>query len=311
MAMTATTPVKHSRLVHFTPLRYPGGKGKLASFVKELLTANDLCDGEYVEPYAGGAAVALELLFHEFVTQIHINDVSRPIHAFWSSVLNDTEAFCRLVRDTPLTVQAWDKQKAILKNLQDHNDLAVGFSAFFLNRTNRSGILSGGIIGGREQNGPWKIDARYNAAELIFRIERIAALRSRISLTSLDALAFLKAGKKTWPKKTLIYLDPPYYEKGRQLYYDFYDHADHEALASFVNRGIKKQHWIVSYDNVAAVRRLYAGHRSVTYGIGYSVREACEGREIMFFCEGMAVPKLKGPIKKISSKRVTTVTMRC
>src|ERR1035438_7770749 len=151
------------RLIHFTPLRYPGGKAKLASYVKSLMKENRLLDGEYVEPYAGGAAIALELLFHEYVSRIHINDISKPVYAFWRSILRRTDDFCRRVRNTSLTVAAWDKQKYALQNPRDHDDLDLGFAMFFLNRTNRSGILNGGIIGGRDQTGPWKIDARYNA----------------------------------------------------------------------------------------------------------------------------------------------------
>ena len=140
-------------LGHFTPLRYPGGKGKLAGFVKALIELNGLSDGEYAEPYAGGAALALELLFHEYVSRIHINDISRPVYAFWRSVLEDADTLAALVVDTPLTVAEWDRQKRIYANQTDHDDLAVGFATFYLNRTNRSGILNGGIIGGRTRPG--------------------------------------------------------------------------------------------------------------------------------------------------------------
>src|ERR1035438_4669446 len=178
------------RLIHFTPLRYPGGKAKLASYVKSLMKENRLLDGEYVEPYAGGAAIALELLFHEYVSRIHINDVSRPVYAFWKSALRHTEELCRLVSNTPLTVTHWDKQKQIPEKPKDCSDLDLGFATFFLNRTNRSGILNGGVIGGRDQTGPWKIDARFNAKELVHRIEAIARMGSRIDLTRQDALRF-------------------------------------------------------------------------------------------------------------------------
>jgi DNA adenine methylase len=186
--MIEAAPIKLQRLRYFTPLRYPGGKGKLAGFVKALLRANSLLDGDYVEPYAGGAAIALELLLHEYVTRIHINDVSRPIHAFWSSVLNHTDDLARLIVDTRLTVEQWDRQKKVLANPGHHDVLALGFATFFLNRTNRSGILNGGIIGGRDQTGPWKIDARFNPSELVTRITAIARMRSRIHLTRKDAL---------------------------------------------------------------------------------------------------------------------------
>ena len=288
-----------NRLVHFTPLRYPGGKGKLAAFVKRIIEENGLSDGEYVEPFAGGAAIALELLFHEYVSRIRINDISRPIYAFWRSVLEDTERLCRLVHDVPLTVDAWDKQKHIFKSQDQHDDLEVGFATFFLNRTNRSGILNGGIIGGRDQSGPWKIDARYNAAELVHRVQSIATLKNRIALTGEDAQRFVRDGAAAWSDQSLIYLDPPYYVKGRQLYYDYYCHADHVELAGEVRSSLVKQKWIVSYDNVPEIRAIYDGCRYVTYSIGYSARETRQGSEIMFFCDGLNVPAIAGPLKEV------------
>jgi DNA adenine methylase len=287
------------RLYHFTPLRYPGGKGKLAAYVKEIIRANKLFDGEYVEPYAGGSAIALELLFQEHVTKIHINDVSQPVYAFWKSVLNDADELCRKIRDTRLSVKSWDRQKRIFANPRDHSYVELGFATFFLNRTNRSGILNGGIIGGRDQSGPWKIDARYNSAELIFRIESIAKMRPRIRLTHSDAIGFLRHGLPKWPPKTLIYLDPPYYAQGSQLYYDYYEPDDHAEVAKFVASKMQNRSWIVSYDNVPAIRKLYARHRSIVYNVGYSARQARTGREVMFFSPSLTIPDLVGPVQQV------------
>jgi DNA adenine methylase len=287
---------KQRRLTHFTPLRYPGGKAKLAQYVKRLMKENRLLDGAYVEPYAGGAAIALELLFHEYVSCIHINDISKPVHAFWKCVLDHTEEFCRLVMSKPLTVAQWDKQKKVLSDPSERENIELGFAMFFLNRTNRSGILNGGIIGGRDQTGPWKIDARYNARELVRRIEAIARMSNKIKLTRQDAFRFLKSGVARWPKETLIYLDPPYYVKGRDLYYDFYEQEDHARVASLIQEPNILQKWIVSYDNVRPIRDLYEGVRHVVYDIGYSARAASRGSEVMFFCHGLKVPQLVGPI---------------
>jgi DNA adenine methylase len=287
------------RLNHYTPLRYPGGKGKLAGFVKELIEVNDLHDCQYAEPYAGGAAIALELLFHEFASHIHINDISRPVHSFWKSVLDRTDDLVRLIVDTPLTVRSWDRQKKIFSRSDDYDDLAVGFATFFLNRTNRSGILNGGIIGGRDQTGPWKIDARFNAPELVRRIEAIASLRRRITLSQQDARLFLLKGLKIWPLNTLIYLDPPYYLKGKTLYYDFYGHEDHETIAKLVTKKIKRQRWIVSYDNVKEIRAMYSACPSIVYGLGYSAREVREGAEVMFFANELLIPKRVGAMKVV------------
>jgi DNA adenine methylase len=287
------------RLVHFTPLRYPGGKGKLAAYVKEIIRTNNLYDGVYVEPYAGGAGIALELLFQEYVEKIHINDLSQPVYSFWKSVINNTDELCRLVKNTRLSVASWDRQKRIFANPRDHTYVQLGFATFFLNRTNRSGILNGGIIGGRDQTGPWKIDARYNADELIFRIESIAKMRNRIKLTRSDALALLRFGLPKWPMKTLIYLDPPYYDQGRELYYDYYKSDDHAELAKFINNKMKARFWIVSYDNVSQIKRLYSGFRSIVYNVGYSAREVRTGKEVMFFSPKLEIPDLVGSVQQV------------
>jgi DNA adenine methylase len=277
------------RLRYFTPLRYPGGKAKLTPYIKRILIANDLVDGEYAEPYAGGAAVALELMLQEFVTRIHINDISRHVYAFWWSVLNETDKLASLVASRRLTISEWDRQKRIASNPSDYDELELGFATFFLNRTNRSGILSGGIIGGRDQDGPWKIDARFNRNALIHRIESIANLKSRIELTRWDAAKFIAKRVKQLPKKSLTYLDPPYYIKGKDLYYDYYSHGDHEAISKLV-LSITHQKWIVSYDDVVAIRELYSNVRSKKYDVAYSARDNYAGREVMFFCPALEIP---------------------
>ena len=131
-----------------SPLRYPGGKAKVSDFVQCLIKENALLDGIYVEPYVGGGSVSLSLLFNEYVKDIYINDKDIAIYAFWHSVLYESEALCKLIKDTPVTVETWFK----LRDYQDKKDnvdlLHLGFSTFYLNRTNRSGILKAGVIGG-------------------------------------------------------------------------------------------------------------------------------------------------------------------
>ncbi len=288
------------KLINFSPLRYPGGKGRLAPFIKSVIQLNKLSDGVYVEPFAGGAGIAIELLLQEYVSRIYINDISRPVWAFWHSVLTNTEAFVRKIRRTTLSVAMWDRQKRTFSHPTDHDDLELGFAAFYLNRTNRSGIFNGGIIGGRDQTGPWKIDARYNAEELIYRIESIASKASRISLSRQDARTFLARGLTKWPAKTLIYLDPPYYSKGKALYLDFYEPADHRKIYELVTLKMGKQKWIVSYDNVGPIRTMYDRCSKIEYSLSYSAREARTGMEAMFFSEGLRIPEIISPMKAIS-----------
>jgi DNA adenine methylase len=278
------------RLNHYTPLRYPGGKGKLAPYIKKLLAASGCADGVYVEPYAGGAAIALELLFHEYVDKIHINDISVPVFAFWKSVTEYSDRLCKLIEDTPIDLQTWREQRAVFFGEDQSDVLRLGFAAFFLNRTNRSGIFNGGVIGGINQAGTWKMDARYNRKELAFRVRQISRLKSRITVTNLDAVRLIRAGSKKWSEKTFIYCDPPYYIQGSQLYYNFYKHEDHLKVAEAVTEHLVRQRWVVSYDNVPEIRSMYDGFNHITYSIGYSARSTRTGREILFF--GPSVPPL-------------------
>jgi len=277
----------------YSPLRYPGGKGKLARFVADVIRNNNLSDGLYVEPYAGGAAVAWELLLTGVVRRVAINDLSLPIYSFWKCVLERTDELVALIRDTPVDVATRDRQKAIFAAAGDADELELGFATFFLNRTNRSGILNGGMIGGREQTGKWKLDARYNKVDLIERIERIARARRRVSLTRLDAVEFLKSHAADWNRKTLVYLDPPYFEKGPDLYYNFYKHDDHAGVAAAVHR-LRNVSWIVSYDDAMPIHGLYTQSSWLQYTIGYSARGRVRGREAMFMSTGLSVPPVTG-----------------
>lgn len=272
----------------FTPLRYPGGKGRFSDYIASIIELNNLHGDHYIEPFAGGAGVALTLLFNEYVKKIHINDIDMNIYAFWHSVLKKTDELCRLINDTPITVEEWQRQKAIITSKKT-TLLKRGFATFFLNRTNRSGILNGGIIGGILQKGEWKIDARYNKEELIERIQRIALFSDRIVLYCVDACEFLQTVVPSIKSSALIYLDPPYYVKGKGLYKNHYKHEDHQLLAKAV-ASIKRHKWLVSYDNVPEIKNLYKKYKQEEFALNYSAREHFKGTEVMIFQEKLVTP---------------------
>ena len=262
----------------------------MVDYVKRLFEVNDLMDGTYIEPYAGGASVALSLLFSEYASKIKINDIDRSIYAFWHSVLNETEAFCRMVADTPVNMETWHAQREVQQHKQEVELLVLGFSTFFLNRTNRSGILSGGVIGGKEQTGNFKIDARFNKEDLIERIESVAEYADRIELTSMDAVELIKSIKKP-TEKTFCYLDPPYYVKGRDLYLNYYDDDDHRAIAKAIKK--YKGKWIISYDAVVFIRELYKDYRQKEYYLSYSAGNPAKGKEIVVYSDGLVIPEVE------------------
>ncbi len=277
-----------------SPLRYPGGKGMLTNFMKLLMSENGLLDGDYVELYAGGAAIAWSLLFDEYVRHVHINDIDPAVHAFWASVLYSTEDLCKLIHDTPVNMETWRLQREILQQPAGHSELERGFSAFYLNRTNRSGIMRGGVIGGKGQSGRWKLDARFNKQDLIERIVHVARYASRISLYNLDAADLLTQLSPTLPSRCLIYLDPPYYVKGSDLYEHHYEGRDHKAIASIL-ASLQGPAWVVTYDAAPQVMRLYRGYQRIRYDLSYSAQDRYRGSEVMFFSHAISRPCVSHP----------------
>jgi DNA adenine methylase len=273
-----------------TPLRYPGGKQRLAPFLTEVLIENKLIGGDYVEPFAGGAGAAIELLLTKKVSNIHLNDSSIAIYSFWNSILNETEKFCRMITSASLSVNEWRRQREILINPQQHSQLEVGFSAFYLNRCNRSGVITGGVIGGLEQDGEWKMDARFSRIDLITRIEAIAYYKSHIHISNNDAEVYIEEYIPTTPLNTLVYCDPPYYTKSKDLYLNDYKKEDHQRLAKTIQKRINRK-WLLSYDATRDIISYYSNRNHFLYDLQYHAATVYKGKEIFIFSDKLKLPK--------------------
>ena len=271
-----------------TPLRYPGGKSQLVPFVIELLRENDLLYGEYAEPFAGGAGVAMSLLLNGYVDQIHINDIDPAIYSFWFCVLHHTDELCASIENTKVTMDEWYRQREIHAESDLTNITRLGFSTLFLNRTNRSGILNGGVIGGYAQESAYTIDCRFNKADLVRKIRRIASYRSQIHLSRLDAVDFVCEVIPNTGQRALVNLDPPYYQKGCELYTNFYRRDDHQILAESVFT--IRRRWIVTYDNAPEISRLYARYPMYFYGLNYSAQLKRVGTGLMVIDPELRIP---------------------
>ncbi|MCX7062822.1 MAG: DNA adenine methylase [Gammaproteobacteria bacterium] len=279
-------------MAYLTPLRYPGGKGKFAPYLKQLIAHNKLHDAHYVEPFCGGAGLAIDLLSAMVVDTIHLNDFDRAVAAFWKSAVYRSEEFCERILTTPVTADTWHAQREIHRAKATAEELDLGFATFFLNRTNRSGILEGGMIGGKDQSGEWKLDARYTKDALVKRVMDLGRARSRIFVHNLDAVDFLRQVVPTLPRRKLTYLDPPYVEKGPRLYMNHFQEADHTRLAQVVIEELQGP-WLVSYDEHPLIRRLYADFEQRTMDLHYSAkRERSQGKEVMVFSNHLQPPDM-------------------
>lgn len=284
-------PKKEIKDPHISPLRYPGGKAILNSFFKNVLLENEI-NGIYCEAYAGGAGAALELLISNRVNRIILNDADYHIYCFWISILNHTEEFIRFISRDRVSMTGWRKQRKIYENPQDYSMFEVGYSTFFLNRCNRGGILPhAGPIGGFEQTGNYSIRARFNKRNLITRIENIGARRKSIEIHNLDAMNFLRnIVSELDPFQTLIYLDPPYYEQGQNLYLNFYSESDHKLIGEFLNE-FQHYKWIISYDNVKEIKKIYDNYRKFSYDLNYSCHVTRKGKELLVFSDNLFLPE--------------------
>ncbi len=273
-----------------SPLRYPGGKTKLYPYLVHILDANPMENITYVEPFAGGCGLALTLLQENKVKHIIINDYDFTIYAFWYSVLNLTDDLCNLIQNTPITINQWDIQKEIYVNHRQYNILDVGFATFFLNRTNRSGIINGGIIGGRQQQGNYLIDCRFNKDTLIRKIKKISTFKDKISLYNFDAIDLINNIIMQLPvENTFIYLDPPYVKKGPQLYINHYKFGDHEYLYNHISGNLKHR-WFITYDFTNEISYLYRNYQQNIIDITYSAGTKRIGNELAIFSHNLNMP---------------------
>lgn len=260
----------------------------LYPMVSELIRQNELGRGHYAEPYAGGAGLALSLLFNNVVREIHINDCDIAVWSFWNAVLNQTKRLVKLIETTEVNIDEWHKQKKIL-TAKKSTPLKRGFAFFFLNRTNRSGIIhKAGVIGGLKQEGNYKIDCRFNKTALVKKINIISEYRHRIHLYRLDAIDFLKEVQPKLPKQSLIYIDPPYYNKGASLYTSFYNHEDHSDVALQVLK--LKKPWIMTYDNTPEIKELYLSCTQVEFNLNYSLQTKRKGQELLVLSDFVQAP---------------------
>ena len=271
-----------------TPLRYPGGKARLGPWIAQVMRHNKISGGWYIEPYAGGAGAALYLLMQGFVDHIVINDADPVIHAFWEATTTKPKDFIRLIQTTSVCMKTWEQQREIIRNPSQYDLVQIGFAAFFLNRTNRSGILSAGVIGGKNQTGPYKLNARYNQLDLINRIEKIGSMAKHITVLGMDAVELLTSVGPGLPEKCLVYLDPPYFVKGSLLYRNHYQPEDHAAVAECVRKA--KFPLIVTYDDCPEIRGLYENTLSANFDLCYSTHTARQTATEALFYKNLELP---------------------
>lgn len=245
------------------PLRYPGGKYFLSEYIAQVIRAHQLTGCTIYEPYAGSAAVSFEMLFRGIVKDIVIVEKDPLIFSFWKSVTAHTEQFCEMIDNLDITIDNWYyfERYRNAKTPLEYPTVELGLACLFLNRTNYSGIISANPIGGKKQSSKYKLDCRFKKSTIINHIYKISSYKDKIAVKWADAITFLKENLKILHKtNSFVYIDPPYYSKGKSLYRYYYEDQDHKDLAKL----IKQCHfpWLISYDDHPFINELYFGDDS-------------------------------------------------
>lgn len=264
--------------MNYSPLRYPGGKLCLYPLISSLLENLNVTD-TYIEPFAGGAGIALSLLLNRKVSSIVINDYDKAIYSFWRAILEKHDSLIDRILSTPVTIDEWDRQRKIYLSSKRYS-IDFAFATFFLNRTNRSGILKGGPIGGIKQVGEWSLDARYYTNTLIERIQLIASRKNDIKLYNKDIRKFIDYVLPKCPKNSFIYFDPPYVNNGKRLYKNFLTAKDHHEISQSISQNVYIP-WVVSYDDTPLIRSLYSQFYITNFEIRYSANVKKKANEIL------------------------------
>ena len=223
-----------------------------------------------------------------------VNDLDPAVHSFWRSVVDANEEFLSMLEKTPLTVEEWRRQREIYRSADTSDPLQLGFAFFYLNRTNRSGVLTGGVIGGLNQTGNYKMDARFNRETLRDRVAALGNLADQITVRDDDGrtviLDYASDGN------AFLYIDPPYVRAGSQLYLNAFDARDHANLASVVaNAG---GNWFMTYDESPLIEELYSDFFLCTYELNYSARHPGRAQELM-----IASPSVEDALTKVMAAR--------
>jgi DNA adenine methylase len=261
--------------------RYPGGKSKLKSRIAFKLNEVS-CDNnlEYREPFFGGGSIGLLILQNRpNLKKVWINDFDLGISSLWTTLIKRPDLLKMYVGKFEPSVELFDNYKqeltaTELPTLTSDEDVAdFGFKKLAIHQISYSGLgtKSGGPLGGRDQKSEYKIDCRWSPHYICKKIDILNQLFSQYIIknnvcTNYDFAEIIN----DTTNDALIYLDPPYYNKGNDLYQHGFTEDDHRRLADCLKK--TKHEWVLSYDECPEIRKYYdwASIEEIA-GVNYSI----------------------------------------
>jgi len=288
-----------------SPLRYPGSKATFLKVVLEFIEVHGLKGREIVEPYAGSGIVSLSLVAKNLVSHATLVERDPLLYSFWKAVFEHTDALLSSIEEINVNMDTWHELRVLLKHKIPEDKLIpdLALACLFFNRTNFSGVLHSGPIGGKNQSSDYKLDCRFNKKDIISRIRQISSLRDGVSVKFGDALEFLQKANIQNNEKRFFYVDPPYFKQGRKLYRYYYKVIDHKRLYDILS--VATFPWLLSYDKHEFIELLYDGFPQVHQSFRYMSRTPKNENELVV--TNMVIPVLDTQYKP----SLTSVSSLC
>ena len=244
----------------FTPLRYPGGKSWLFEYVSAFLEFHDIHLGTVVEPFAGSASISVGLLKNKLADEAYICEKDPLISSFWDVALTANDELIENVRRLSVSISTWKKFKKYLRPdaVTRFSTMELATAFVFYNRTNYSGILKAGPIGGKRQESKYNIKCRFNKEYVCQKIATLDSLSGKIHVIRGDGIRFIREySRRSHGEDQFFYIDPPYYDAGKVLYRNYFEVEDHIRLANTLEP--LTEPWLLSYDDVDFIHHTYEG----------------------------------------------------
>lgn len=244
--------MEKQKKISTSPLRYPGSKQKFCSTLYEIMRANNLKPSLFIEPFAGGASVSLFMLQHNYVEKIALIEKDPLVASFWHTVFFNSEWLIKEIKKLNISLEEWH----YFKKYKPRTKKTQALKCLFLNRTNFSGILKAGPIGGQKQISEYKINCRFNKNAIIEKIKILSQYKDRVLFVDEgDYRDSLDKRKKYINESTFIYFDPPYVNKAKDLYNFYFKEQDHLNLKKLIKS--LNSYWLLSYDYEPPLSDLY------------------------------------------------------
>lgn len=267
-----------------SPLRYPGGKNKLAKYIKKVLDYNRFKTKILVEPFVGGGSVSLNFLLNGWTEKVVIADRDQLIYSFWKTLFNNPDYLIRFIKDVDVNIENFYKYKEIATDKKIDDEKKLAEACLFLNRTSFSGILknNAGPLGGKGQNSNYKINCRFNKKSLIEKIKYFSQFKNKVIVLLYNWKETIKYVEKIKGNdKTLFYFDPPFYKKADGLYRYYFEEKEHLILSKKIKN--LKNKWILSYDRAKKIREIYKEYIRGSFAFPYSINSPAKRIEKEYF----------------------------